>query len=127
MAEAILRYLGGEQVMAYSAGSEPGRVHPDAIRTLDSLGISAAGLASKHMKEFFGQDFDYVVTVCDKAREACPVFPGRPAQLHWSYPDPSAIEEEAARLATFRAIAIDLLDRNKSLLAQIEGAVTHQS
>jgi protein-tyrosine-phosphatase len=122
MAEAIMRHLGGDRVMAYSAGSEPSRVHPDAIRTLDGLGISTAGLTSKHLKGFIGQDFDYVVTVCDKARETCPVFPGRPAQLHWSYPDPSAVENEVARLATFRAIAIDLLDRNESLLARIEGA-----
>jgi protein-tyrosine-phosphatase len=127
MAEAILRHLGGDKIAVYSAGSEPSRLHPDALRTLDDLGISMAGLTSKHLKEFVGQDFDYVVTVCDKAREACPVFPGRPAQLHWSYPDPSAVEDEAERLVTFRAIADDLLDRNKSLLAQLEGAATPRS
>jgi protein-tyrosine-phosphatase len=127
MAEAILRHLGEDRVTVYSAGSEPSRVHPDTFRTLGSLGISTAGLTSKHLKEFIGQDFDYVVTVCDKAREACPVFPGRPAQLHWSYPDPSAVEDEAERLATFRAIASGLMDRNKGLLAQIEGAAAPDS
>lgn len=119
MAEAILRHLGGERVLAYSAGSQPSRVHPDAVRTLDSLGIATAGLSSKHLKEFLGQDFDYIVTVCDQAREACPVFPGKPAQVHWSYPDPSAIADEAERLATFRSIARDLMERNRSLLAEI--------
>ncbi|MDQ3928042.1 MAG: arsenate reductase ArsC [Chloroflexota bacterium] len=82
LAEAILRHLGGDRVRAYSAGSEPGRVHPEAIRTLESLGISTEGLTSKHVSEFLGKHVDYVVTVCDQAREACPVFPGKPPQLH---------------------------------------------
>ena len=120
MAEAILRHLGGDRVVAYSAGGEPGRVHPDAIRTLDTLGVSAAGLTSKHLKRFMGQDFDYVVTVCDTAKETCPVFPGHPTQLHWSFPDPSAIKDETERLQTFHSIATGLMDRNEDLLAQIE-------
>ena len=122
IAEAILRHLGGDKVEAYSAGSEPRRVHPDAIRTLESLGISTTGLASKHLKEFLGQDFDYVVTVCDSARESCPVFPGKPGQVHWSYPDPSAVKDDAERLEAYRSIASDLMERSKSLLAQIEAA-----
>jgi protein-tyrosine-phosphatase len=119
LAEATLRHLGGDQVKAYSAGSEPGRVHPEAISTLESLGISTEGLSSKHLKEFLGQDFDYIVTVCDQAREACPVFPGKPTQLHWSYPDPSGIKDEAERRETFRRIANDLIERNTGLLADV--------
>ncbi|MEA2574619.1 MAG: ArsR family transcriptional regulator, arsenate/arsenite/antimonite-responsive transcriptional [Chloroflexia bacterium] len=121
LAEAILRHLGGEGVRVYSAGSEPSRVHHEAIRTLESLDISAEGLTSKHVKEFLGQDFDYVVTVCDQAREACPVFPGGPTQLHWSYPDPSRIADEAERRATFFSIATDLMERSRGLLAEIRG------
>ncbi|MDQ5822995.1 MAG: arsenate reductase ArsC [Chloroflexota bacterium] len=120
LAEATLRHLGGDRVKAYSAGSEPGRVHPEAISTLESLGISTDGLSSKHLKEFLGQEFDYIVTVCDQAREACPVFPGKPAHLHWSYPDPSGIKDEAERRETFRRIANDLIERNTGLLADIE-------
>ncbi len=122
LAEAILRHLGGDRVRAYSAGSEPGRVHPEAIRTLESLGISTEGLTSKHVNEFLGKHVDYVVTVCDQAREACPVFPGKPPQLHWSYPDPSKIEDETERRDLFLSIANDLLERNKELLAEIESA-----
>ncbi len=121
MAEAILRHLGADKVLAYSAGSRPGRVHPDALRTLDGLGVPTYGLSSKHISEFRGQEFDYVVTVCDRARETCPAFPGKPAQVHWSYPDPSGIEDEAERLATFRSIAGDLMERNTRLLAKITG------
>lgn len=121
MAEAILRHLGGDSVAAYSAGSEPGRVHPDAIRTLENLGISTAGLTSKHLGEFAGQDFDYVATVCDSAKETCPVFPGHPTQLHWSFPDPSAITDEAARIQTFHAIASELTERCAGLVAEIAG------
>ena len=120
LAEATLRHLGGDRVRAYSAGSQPGRVHPEAISTLKCLGISTEGLTSKHLKEFLGQDFDYIVTVCDQAREACPVFPGEPAQLHWSYPDPSSIRDETERRETFRRIANDLIERNAGLLAEIE-------
>ncbi|HEX8597667.1 MAG TPA: arsenate reductase ArsC [Chloroflexia bacterium] len=120
LAEATLRHMAGDRVRAYSAGSEPGRVHPEAVRTLESLGISTEGLTSKHLKEFLGQDFDYIVTVCDQAREACPVFPGKPAHLHWSYPDPSSIKDEANRREMFRRIANDLIERNTGLLAEIE-------
>ena len=119
-AEAILRHLGGRRVAAFSAGSDPRRVHPDALRTLDSLGISAAGLTSKHLNDFIAQNFDYVVTVCDAAKETCPVFPGHPTQLHWSFPDPSAISNEPERLRTFHSVATGLMDRCKRLLAQIE-------
>lgn len=120
MAEAILRHVGGSKVEVYSAGSEPGRVHPVAIQTLTAMGISTEGLTSKHLKEFLGQRFDYVITVCDSARESCPVFPGNPMQIHWSYPDPSAVQEPKERLNTFREIASDLVSRNNSLLALIE-------
>ena len=120
MAEAILRHVAGGRVEAYSAGNEPGRVHPDALQTLSSIGINTEGLTSKHLKEYLGQRFDYTVTVCDKARESCPIFPGNPTQIHWSYPDPSAVQDPKERLDAFREIATDLVSRNNSLLARIE-------
>jgi protein-tyrosine-phosphatase len=121
MAEGILRQIGGSIVEVYSAGTEPSRVHPDAIRTVAGMSIDISGQRSKHINEFRDQRFDYVVTVCDRAREACPYFPGDPVQIHWSFPDPSAVKDEDARLHLFHTIAIDLLARSRFLLSVIEG------
>lgn len=95
MAEALLRQLGGDRVEVFSAGSEPTSVHPLAIKLMSKSGIDLSGYKSKHLNEFLGQDFDYVVTVCDRVRETCPVFPGDPEQIHWSIPDPAAIEGDS--------------------------------
>jgi len=121
MAEGILRQIGGDMVEVYSAGTEPSRVHPDAIRTLAGIGIDISGQHSKSVDDFLDQKFDYVVTVCDKAREACPYFPGDPEQIHWSFPDPSAVQNEQERLQLFRSIALDLMTRNRFLMSLIEG------
>ncbi len=121
MAEGILRQIGGNLVEVCSAGTEPSQVHADAIRTLAGMGIDITGHHSKHVDEFRDQRFDYVVTVCDKARESCPYFAGDPDQIHWSFPDPSALEDEEARLQLFRSIAHDLLARNRFLLSLVEG------
>jgi protein-tyrosine-phosphatase len=92
MAEGILRELGGDRIEAASAGTEVTRVHPLAVREMAERGIDISGHHSKHMDEFLGERFDYVVTVCDNARESCPIFPGDPERIHWSIPDPSAVE-----------------------------------
>jgi arsenate reductase len=118
MAEGIFRALGGERVEAASAGTEVTRVHPLAIREMAERGIDIGAQRSKHLQEFLGQDFDYVVTVCDNARDACPVFPGAAERLHWSLPDPSAVEgDEPVRAAAFRRVADDLTRRIRELLA----------
>ncbi|MCU0511113.1 MAG: helix-turn-helix domain-containing protein, partial [Anaerolineae bacterium] len=85
MAEGLLRSLGQGQVHARSAGSQPAGVHPDALATMQRLGIDIGGQTSRHVDEFAGQMFDYVITVCDRAREVCPAFPGG-QQLHWGFP-----------------------------------------
>ncbi len=104
MAEALLRWMAGEAVEVYSAGTEPTAVHPLTIRVLEELGIQTSGLRAKSVEEFLGQTFDYVITVCDQARERCPVFPGG-EQIHWSFPDPSTVEgSEAERLEAFRNV-----------------------
>ena len=92
MAEALLRQLGSGLVEVFSAGSEPASIHPLAIKVMSRSGIDLSQHKSKHLNEFIGQNFDYVVTVCDRVRESCPVFPGDPEQIHWSIPDPAAIE-----------------------------------
>ncbi|MEZ4521430.1 MAG: arsenate reductase ArsC [Thermomicrobiales bacterium] len=105
MAEALLRHHGGGDVEVHSAGSEPGQVHPLAVRAMAESGVNISGAESKHLDQFIGQNFDYVITVCDRANETCPVFPGDPKRIHWSFDDPSAaagLEEE--RFQAFRDV-----------------------
>ena len=120
MAEAITRHLGDGKVEVFSAGTEATDVHPMARRAMDELGVGMAGQRSKHLKEFLGQQFDYVITVCDNAHEACPRFPGNPEQIHWSFPDPAAIQGEEAQHDAFQATAEGLMDRIRTLLYALD-------
>lgn len=121
MAEGLLRHLGEGKVEAYSAGTEVTRVHPLAILAMANLGIDISRQWSKHMDEYAGQTFDYVVTVCDHAAESCPYFPGDPERLHWSLPDPSAVEgDEETKLRAFVMTADQLAVRIRQLLASID-------
>ena|SRR5579883_394852 len=105
MAEGLLRHLGGEQYDVHSAGTEQTRVRPEAIAVMQERGIDISGQTSKTLDQFLNQPFDYVITVCDQANEACPIFPGARHRLHWSFPDPSAAPgDEQARLAVFRQV-----------------------
>lgn len=90
MAEAILARLGGSRIEAASAGSHPKDLHPDAVRVMRERGVDISGARSKHLREFVEQRFDYVISLCDRVREVCPEFPGPPAMVHWSIPDPAA-------------------------------------
>lgn len=116
MAEALLRHLGGDQVQAFSAGSMPTEVHPDALATLQELGSDTAPLSAKSMDAFRSESFDYIITVCDRVRDVCPVFPGDPTQIHWSMPDPAVIEDPAMRRKAFRETAMHLQTRLRYLL-----------
>ncbi|PYQ58520.1 MAG: ArsR family transcriptional regulator [Acidobacteria bacterium] len=121
MAEGILRELGGDRVEVASAGTEVTRVHPLAVREMAERGIDISGQHSKHMDEFLGERFDYVVTVCDNAGESCPIFPGDPERIHWSIPDPSAVEgEKKTRQAAFKRAADELTTRIRYLLTLFE-------
>ncbi|MBL8120843.1 MAG: arsenate reductase ArsC, partial [Anaerolineae bacterium] len=102
MAEALLRHLSGGRVQADSAGSEVRDVHPLAIQVMDERGLDIRAQRSKHLDEFSGQRFDRVITVCDRVREVCPTFPGRPETSHWSLPDPTEGAGAKRQLATFR-------------------------
>ena len=105
MAEAMLRRHGEERFEVFSAGTEPRGVNPLTLRVLAEAGIDASWARSKSVQEFLGQPFDYVITVCDQAREACPVFPGAQESLHWGYEDPAeATGSEEERLAVFRRV-----------------------
>lgn len=112
MAEALLRWLGGPRFEVQSAGTAPTRDNPHAIAAMATLGLDITAARSKHVDEFVGQSFDYVITVCDDAQEQCPVSPGDTQRIHWSFPDPSAVQGTAEeRQHAFDRVATDLIGR----------------
>lgn len=117
LAEALARQLGGGQVEAYSAGNQPTQLHPMTLETLHEIGIDPQGHTSKLLDQFVDQEFDYVITVCDRARESCPTFPGDPVQIHWSFLDPAAISDPHAQRQAFRTIRRELETRLRYLLS----------
>lgn len=118
MAEGLLRRLGGDRFEVCSAGSRPtGQVHPLAVVVMSELDIDLVGHRSKHLDEFRGQPFDYVITVCDHAREACPLFPGAARQLHWGFDDPAdARGSEADQQRVFRRVRDEIRHRLRRFL-----------
>jgi arsenate reductase len=105
MAEGLLRHDAGDRFEVASAGTRATRVRPEAIAVLHELGIDIGGHRSKTVDEFAGQTFDLVLTVCDSAKETCPVYPGHAQRAHHAFPDPAAVEgSEAERLAAFRRV-----------------------
>jgi thioredoxin type arsenate reductase len=112
MAEGILRKRGAEKFIVVSAGSQPSTVHPLAIRAMADMGIDISQQDSKSQMDYLEEHFDYVITVCDNARENCPIFPGSPNQIHWSFPDPAVVPgTEAERLKAFKETALQLNTR----------------
>lgn len=116
MAEGILRHEGGTAFEVFSAGTEPGGVHAMAVEVMREAGINISGQRSKHLDEFLNQSFDYVITVCDKARESCPRLPTHREQINWSFDDPSALHDPEARLRAFRRIRDELTRRLRLLM-----------
>lgn len=106
MAEGLLRHSGGDRFEVFSAGTDPGRVRSEAVEVMREIGIDISAHRSKSVDEFAGQEFDYVITVCDNANERCPVFPGRANRIHRSFedPPPPGVGDEGSRLATFRRV-----------------------
>jgi arsenate reductase len=121
MAEGLLRTLGGDQFEAYSAGTEATRVRPLAIEAMAELGIDITRQQSKTLDRYLAESFDEVITVCDTAAEACPVFPGAKRQRHWSFPDPSqATGSKEEQLAVYRAV-------RDAIRARIETELLHRA
>ena len=105
MAEGLLRHFAGDRFEVESAGTHPTVVRPEAVGAMRELGIDISNHWSKSVTEFTGRQFDYVITVCDAAREACPIFPTGTHRIHWSFEDPAAAERSyAERMAAFRRI-----------------------
>jgi arsenate reductase len=105
MAEGLLRHEAGDRFEVFSAGTRPSHVRPEAIAVMAEIGLDISSHRSKSVDEFVGQDLDLVITVCDNAKETCPVFPGTVKRLHWPFEDPAAVEgSEEVRKAAFRRI-----------------------
>ena len=112
MAEGLLRNLAGDRFEAESAGVAPTHVRPEAITVMRELGIDISQHRSKSVDEFLGQQFDYVITVCDNANEQCPVFPANTKRIHWSFEDPAEAKgDEHSRLAVFRKVRDEITDQ----------------
>jgi ArsR family transcriptional regulator, arsenate/arsenite/antimonite-responsive transcriptional repressor / arsenate reductase (thioredoxin) len=126
IAEALVRDLSGGAINAVSAGSRPKPLHPNAVRVMRERGIDTGGRQSRHVDEFAGQSFDYVISLCDRVREVCPDFPGHPNLIHWSIPDPAreggsddetchAFERTATELATRIPFLLALTQHTRSI------------
>jgi arsenate reductase len=112
MAEGLLRDLAGDRFEAFSAGTEATRVRPLAIRAMEEIDVDISSQESKTLDRYLDQSFDYVITVCDDANEACPFFSGAQSRLHWSFEDPSRAEgSEEERLEVFRRVRDGIKDR----------------
>ena len=118
MAEGLLRQEGGALFEAVSAGVEPSFVRPQAIEVMREIGIDISQQRSKSVDEFAGQEFDYVITVCDNANDRCPSFPGKTQRLHWPFEDPAAVTgNEEAKLAVFRRVRDEIRDRLRGFVS----------
>ena len=112
MAEGLLRHMAGDRFEVESAGTIASFVRPQAIAAMAEIGIDISNHRSKCLDEFLDNPFDYVITVCDNAKESCPVFPGRAERIHWSFDDPAEADGDAvAQLAVFRRVRDEIKAR----------------
>ena len=119
IAEGLLRHLGGNTYYVSSAGTEKTFVRPQAIEVMAEIGIDISQQESKRLEQYLQEDFDQVITVCDEANEACPVFPNAKQRRHWSFPDPSKADgTQLEQLKVYRAVRDALQERiEKELLS----------
>jgi arsenate reductase len=112
MAEGLLRHIAGDRFDVASAGVSPTHVRPEAVTAMREIGIDISRHNSKSVDAFSGEEFGYVITVCDNAKEQCPVFPGKTKRIHWSFADPASVHgDEELRLAAFRKVRDEILHR----------------
>jgi len=125
--QALLKDMGGDSFEVFSADTAPRGINPLTGRVLQQTGIDISGERSKHMSEYEGQSFDYVIMVCDDAAEQCPVFPGDPARIHWSFPDPAAVKgTRAVKLAAFRGTVRGMRQRLSTFIPVAKRAAAGQ-
>lgn len=119
MAEGVLRHYGAEKFEVESAGSEPSSVNPIAIEVMKEIGVDISYHRSKHVKEFLGTHFHFIFTVCDKANQSCPTFPGMSQRLHWSFPDPPHNKEVTKEVKDeFRKVRDQIVEKFKAFASQ---------
>ncbi len=124
MAEGWLRHLYPDRYEAHSAGTEATRVRPLAIRAMAEAGVDISGQCSKTLHRYLDQPWDFVITVCDLANDACPLFPGGQRRLHWSFPDPSrATGDEEQQLGAYRQVRDALRARIEEFFGSGSGAI----
>jgi arsenate reductase len=112
MAEGLLRHLAGDRFEVHSAGTHPVGVNPLAVEAMRELDIDISHHTSKSVDQFLTESFDFVITVCDRAKESCPLFPGQAERIHWSFDDPAAVQgSQEERLRAFRRVRDELLAR----------------
>jgi len=117
MAEGLLRHIAGDQFEVFSAGTRPAGLNPNAVTAMAEIGIDIAGSRSKSADEFSGQQFEYVFTVCDNAKESCPIFPGGGRRLHQSFEDPAAASADQ-QLEVFRKVRDQIADRLRKFVRE---------
>jgi len=121
MAEGILRHIDGEKFTVESAGVAPSSVRPEAVEVMREIGIDISGQRSKSVDEFSDRHFDFIITVCDNAKESCPRFPGNAERIHWSFDDPAAAEGNLeARLSSFRRVRDQIKDRLRGFASEAQ-------
>jgi protein-tyrosine-phosphatase/DNA-binding transcriptional ArsR family regulator len=126
MAAALARARSGGAVEAFSAGSQPRPLHPNALRVMsDTYGLDLSDHVPRHLDEFAGERFDWVISLCDRVREVCPEFPGGPETVHWSLPNPVTGEPDQTTYPLFLETAAELATRTDFLLALLADRSTH--
>ena len=117
MAEGLLRHIAGDRFEVFSAGTRPAGLNPNAVAAMAEIGIDISRHRSKSVDELSGQQFDYVITVCDNAKESCPIFPGTARRLHYSFPDPAAAQGSGEeKMAVFRRVRDQIGERLREFL-----------
>lgn len=126
MAEAMARAQSGGAIEAFSAGSEPRPLHPNALRVMrEEYGLDLSGQTPKHLDTFAGETFDWVISLCDRVREVCPEFPGEPETIHWSIANPATGEADAETYPLFQQTAAELATRIAFLIAALQERPAH--
>lgn len=120
MAEGWLRHLAGDRYEVFSAGTKPVGLNPGSVDAMAEVGIDIAQHRSKHVEEYAAQSIDYVVTVCDRAKETCPLWPGKTTLIHWSFDDPAAVADAEGRRLVFRRVRDEIASSIRHFLADRE-------
>jgi len=121
MGEGFMRHMAGNKFDVFSAGVEPAQLNPYAIKVMAEAGIDISSHKSKSVNEFLEQEFDYVITVCNHAKQVCPIFPGQYERIHWDIEDPAEISgTEKEKMVFFRKIRDEIKEKCQRFLNKFE-------